>query len=91
MTTIDGENIYLHSVMDGQTVLATTSATFGAGEVVAAIYLEPSADLLSAEVTMVTFKAIDHPDGTDHEMSMLMEMSMSLVGSSAPQKDPPPK
>ena len=65
MTTVDGSNIYLHSYMDGAVVLATTSAIKDDGEVVAAFYLDTADDLLSAEVTMVTFIPIAHPITTD--------------------------
>lgn len=70
MTTIDGDSIYLHSYTDGQIVLGTTSATKDAGEVVVAFYLDTAVDLLSAEVTMVTFIAINHPDSGDQDDSV---------------------
>ena len=61
LKTVDGDNIYFWS-LTGNLVIATTSATEGLGEVVAAFYLDEAPDSLSAGVEMVTFIAIDHPD-----------------------------
>ena len=68
LKTIDGDNIYLHSIGDGDIVLATTSATAGQGKVVAAFYLDDTGtNNLSASIQMVTFIALDHPDDTDND------------------------
>lgn len=61
LQTVSGSNIFLHSYEDGDIVLATTSATEGVGDVVAAFYLNESADHLSAGIETVTFTAIKHP------------------------------
>jgi hypothetical protein len=60
MHTLDGGNVYLWS--NGDFAIATTSATAGAGRVVAAFYLNEAANHLSAQVQMVTFEALQHPD-----------------------------
>ncbi|RWM27857.1 hypothetical protein, partial [Mesorhizobium sp.] len=70
LQTINGENIYFHSYANGTIVLATTSATEGAGDVVAAFYLNVAGDNLSASIEMVTFEAIAHPDSTNSNDSI---------------------
>ncbi|RUW74621.1 DUF5801 repeats-in-toxin domain-containing protein, partial [Mesorhizobium sp. M1E.F.Ca.ET.063.01.1.1] len=70
LQTVDGDNIYLHSYANGTIVLATTSATEGAGDVVAAFYLNAAGDNLSASIEMVTFEAIAHPDSTNSNDSI---------------------
>ncbi|RWD46065.1 MAG: hypothetical protein EOS36_32075, partial [Mesorhizobium sp.] len=65
LKTADGDSIYLHSYANGTIVLATTSATEGVGDVVAAFYLNVAGDNLSASIEMVTFEAIAHPDATN--------------------------
>ncbi|TIV96212.1 MAG: hypothetical protein E5V85_18640, partial [Mesorhizobium sp.] len=67
LKTADGDNIYLHSYANGTIVLATTSAIEGAGDVVAAFYLNVAGDNLSASIEMVTFEAIAHPVTTDSD------------------------
>ena len=65
LQTVDGDDIYLWSLGDGDIVIATTSDQFGLGEVVAAFYLNDAADNLSATIEMVTFIPLDHPDDTN--------------------------
>jgi len=67
LQTIDGANIYLWSLGDGDIVLATTSSTINTGDVVAAFYLNDAVDNLSATIEMVTFIPLDHPDDTNHD------------------------
>jgi hypothetical protein len=63
MHTLDGGNVYLWS--SGDFCMATTSATAGAGRIVAAFYLNEAANHLSAQVQMVTFEALQHPDANN--------------------------
>ena len=64
LTTLDGHNIYLWS--NGDFAIATDSATAGAGRVVAAFYLNDNdANHLQAQVQMVTFEPLSHPDATN--------------------------
>jgi hypothetical protein len=63
MHTLDGGNVYLWS--SGDFCIATTSATAGAGRIVAAFYLNEAANHLSAQVQMVTFEPLQHPVTTD--------------------------
>lgn len=67
MTTLAGDALYLHiDAGNSDRATVTTSATAGAGRIVAAFYLdEDDTDHLSAQVQMVTFEAIFHPDATD--------------------------
>lgn len=66
LKTIDGDDIFLWSLGDGDIVIATTSSVSATdGEVVAAFYLDDAADNLSATIQMVTFIALDHPDDAD--------------------------
>ncbi|TJV69380.1 MAG: hypothetical protein E5X76_25510 [Mesorhizobium sp.] len=83
LQTINGENIYLHSYANGTIVLATTSATEGVGDVVAAFYLNTAADSLSASIEMVTFEAIAHPDSTnsDDSIDWTNLLNVSTTGS----------
>ena len=65
LKTVSGSEIFLHSYDNGDIVLATTSATADAGDVVAAFYLKEAGDHKSASIEMVTFMAIAHPDSGD--------------------------
>jgi hypothetical protein len=65
LQTVDGDNIYLWSFAGGDIVLATTSATEGAGKVVVAFYLNEAGDHLSASIEYVSFIPLAHPDDTD--------------------------
>jgi hypothetical protein len=65
LQTVNGDNIYLWSLGDGDIVIATTSGTSGVGDVVAAFYLDDAANFLSATIQMVTFIPLDHPDDTN--------------------------
>ena len=64
MTTLDGQSVYLWSNGNfgstGDFCVATTSSTAGAGEVVAAFYLNEASNHLSAQVQMVVFEPIQH-------------------------------
>ena len=81
LMTTGGDSIYLHSYDGGNIVLATTSATAGSGEVVAAFYLNEATDHLSATIQTVTFMAIEHPDATNPDdaidWSSLLNVSAS--------------
>jgi hypothetical protein len=62
MHTLDGGNVYLWS--NGDFAIATSGILNGApaGRVVAAFYLNEAANHLSAQVQMVTFEPLQHPD-----------------------------
>jgi hypothetical protein len=82
MQTLDGQNVYLWS--DGDYCIATTSSSAGAGRVVAAFYLkDDAADHLSAQVQMVMFEPLKHPDGTsvDDALNFTNVMNVSAAGS----------
>ncbi|RWE42835.1 MAG: hypothetical protein EOS79_15985, partial [Mesorhizobium sp.] len=83
LKTADGDSIYLHSYANGTIVLATTSATEGVGDVVAAFYLNVAGDNLSASIEMVTFEAIAHPDATnsDDRIDWTDILNVSSTGS----------
>jgi hypothetical protein len=83
LQTTSGSNIYLHSYDGGNIVLATTSSTAGAGEVVAAFYLNEAGDHLSATIQTVTFMAIEHPDATnpDDAINWSSLLNVSASGS----------
>lgn len=83
LKTLSGSNVYFHSYDDGNIVLATTSATSGAGDVVAAFYLNESPDHLSASIQMVTFMALDHPVDTnaDDSINWTNLLNVSASGS----------
>ncbi|WP_254633832.1 DUF5801 repeats-in-toxin domain-containing protein, partial [Mesorhizobium sp. GbtcB19] len=85
LQTVDGHNIYFHSYENGTIVLATTSATEGAGEVVAAFYLNAAGDNLSASIEMVTFEPIAHPDTTnpDDSIDWTNLLNVSASGSTS--------
>jgi hypothetical protein len=70
MQTLDGQNVYLWSNgnfgSSGDFCVATTSSTAGAGEVVAAFYLNEAGDSKSAQIQMVVFEPLEHNnDGLD--------------------------
>jgi hypothetical protein len=81
MQTLDGSSVYLWS--DGDYCIATTSSTAGAGRIVAAFYLNESVDHLTAQVQMVTFEPLKHPDGTsaDDALNFTNVMNVSAAGS----------
>jgi hypothetical protein len=83
LQTLGGDNIYLHSYDNGNIVLATTSATGGSGEVVAAFYLNETSNHLSATVQMVTFMPLKHPDATnpDDAINWTNLLNVSASGS----------
>ncbi|ESY67623.1 hypothetical protein X742_13870 [Mesorhizobium sp. LNHC232B00] len=86
LLTVDGSQpIYLHSYANGTIVLATTSATEGVGDVVAAFYLNAAGNNLSASVEMVTFQAIAHPDTTnpDDAIDWTNLLNVSASGSTS--------
>ncbi|MER8935370.1 DUF5801 repeats-in-toxin domain-containing protein [Mesorhizobium opportunistum] len=86
LLTVDGgQSIYLHSYANGTIVLATTSATEGVGDVVAAFYLNAAGNNLSASVEMVTFQAIAHPDTTnpDDAIDWTNLLNVSASGSTS--------
>ncbi|MER8587244.1 hypothetical protein NKH19_18800, partial [Mesorhizobium sp. M1338] len=85
LLTVDGDAIYLHSYANGTIVLATTSATEGVGDVVAAFYLKAAGDNLSAGIEMVTFEAIAHPDVTssDDSIDWTDILNVSATGSTS--------
>lgn len=70
LKTIGGDDIFLHSYDGGDIVLATTSATSGAGEVVAGFYLNEAQTHLTAGVEMVTFMSLAHPDAANPDESV---------------------
>ncbi|MDP9423891.1 MAG: hypothetical protein M3Q19_13855 [Pseudomonadota bacterium] len=63
MQTLDGEDIYLWS--DGDLAIATTSATEGAGRLVAVFSLQEDADSLNAQIQMALLEQLEHPVDTD--------------------------
>lgn len=70
MLTLDGQSVYLWSNgnfgSSSDFCVATTSSTAGAGEVVAAFYLNEAVDHKSAQVQMVVFEPLEHNnDGLD--------------------------
>ena len=81
MQTLDGSSVYLWS--NGDYCIATTSSTAGAGRIVAAFYLNESVDHLTAQVQMVTFEPLKHPDGTsaDDALNFTNVMNVSAAGS----------
>jgi hypothetical protein len=81
LQTVDGSNVYLHSYAGGDIVLATTSATEGVGDVVAAFYLNEAINHLSAGVEMVTFIPIKHPDATNPDDSINWTNLLNVSGS----------
>ncbi|WP_144097003.1 DUF5801 repeats-in-toxin domain-containing protein [Croceicoccus sediminis] len=91
LLTAAGDNIYLWSVASegGRILLATTSSVEGAGDLVAAFYMEPSytGDVPPAEFTvkveMITFMPINHPDFTDPDdfISFADVVNISVAGS----------
>ncbi|PZV38975.1 DUF5801 repeats-in-toxin domain-containing protein [Mesorhizobium kowhaii] len=85
LQTVDGDAIYLHSYANGTIVLATTSATEGVGDVVAAFYLNAAGDKLSASVEMVTFEAIAHPNtaNPDDQIDWTDLLNVSASGSTS--------
>jgi hypothetical protein len=85
LQTVGGDFIYLWSQGDGDIVLATTSATLGAGDVVAAFYLNDAADSLSASIEMVTFIALAHPNtgSTDETVNWSDLLNVSAAGSTS--------
>ena len=70
LQTLGGSSIFLHSYDNGNIVLATTSATEGAGSVVAAFYLDEAVNHLSASIQTVTFTALKHPNATNPDDSI---------------------
>jgi len=84
LQTVSGDNIYLWS-LDGNLVIATTSATIDTGDVVAAFYLDEASDSLSAGVQMVTFIPLDHPDtgSTDETVNWSDLLNISAAGSTS--------
>lgn len=65
METIDGDSVYLWSYSDNIVIATTSNVSIGAGDVVAAFYLDSAENSLSASIEMVTFIPIDHPDDSD--------------------------
>ena len=84
LQTVNGDDIYLWS-LSGNLVIATTSATSGVGDVVAAFYLDEAGDHLSAGVQMVTFIPLGHPDtgSTDETVDWSDLLNISAAGSAA--------
>src|SRR4029078_3478068 len=64
MKTLAGEDLYFHIAADSDFATVTT-ASGGGGRIVAAFYLDEADDHLSAQVQMVTFEAIKHPDAAN--------------------------
>jgi hypothetical protein len=83
MQTLDGSNVYLWS--SGNFAIATTSATLGQGQIVAAFYLNEAANHLSAQVQMVTFTALKHPVTTnpDDALNFTDVLQVSAAGSTS--------
>ncbi len=82
MQTLDGQSVYLWS--NGDFCIATTSATAGAGRIVAAFYLkDDAADHLTAQVQMVTFEPLSHPNGSDpdDQLNFTNVLQVSAAGS----------
>lgn len=81
MQTLDGQNVYLWS--NGDYCIATTSSTAGDGRIVAAFYLNEAVDHLTAQVQMVTFEPLKHPDGTsaDDELNFTNVLNVSASGT----------
>ena len=81
MKTLDGQSVYLWS--SGDLAIATTSATEGAGRIVAAFSLQEDADSLNAQIQMVALEQLDHPIGTDpdDELDFTDVLNVSASGS----------
>lgn len=85
MKTLDGQALYFHiDPGNSDRALVTTSDTAGDGRIVAAFYLdENTTDHLTAQVQMVTFEAILHPDSTnpDDAVTFTDLLQISAAGS----------
>src|SRR6185369_10400641 len=81
MQTLDGQNVYLWS--NGDYCIATTSATAGAGRIVAAFYLNESVDHTTAQIQTVTFEPLSHPNGgdPDDQLNFTNVLQVSAAGS----------
>ncbi len=81
MKTLDGQSVYLWS--SGDLAIATTSATEGAGRIVAVFSLQEDADSLNAQIQMVALEQLDHPIGTDpdDELDFTDVLNVSASGS----------
>ncbi|MBC2667178.1 hypothetical protein H7F51_16785 [Novosphingobium flavum] len=65
VTSLDDEVLYFHVAANNSFATLTTSATDGAGRIVAAFYLDEADNHLSGQVQMVTFEALKHPDAAN--------------------------
>jgi hypothetical protein len=81
MQTLDGEDVFLWSA--GNFAIATTSSVQGEGRVVAAFYLNESADHLTAQIQMATFEPLSDPDTTnpDDKLNFTDVLNVSANGS----------
>jgi len=84
LQTVNGDDIYLWSLGDGDIVLATTGATLNTGSVVAAFYLNDD-DMLNVTIEMVTFIPLDHPDDTnaDDRVDWTDLLNITATGSTS--------
>jgi len=84
LQTTSGDNIYLWS--SGDFAIATTSSTAGAGRIVAAFYLnDTDPNHLQAQVQMVTFEALKHPNtgSFDDAVNFTNLLQVSAAGSTS--------
>jgi hypothetical protein len=81
MQTLDGEDVFLWS--DGDYAIATTSATEGAGRIVAAFYLNEASDHLTAQIQMATFEPLFDTNAADPDdtLNFTDALNVSANGS----------
>lgn len=87
LTTLDNASLYLHVDATGNYATLTTSATDGAGRIVAAFALtNESVDgsgVWTAGVQMVTFEPINHPDAGNPDDTLPLTDALKIAADTA--------